>query len=82
MTERKAAARRDDVPHVEADDRETWRAWLAANHAATRGVWLVTWRRSLGRGTLDHDAAVEEALCFGWVDSTAGRVLRSRHTAS
>ena len=64
----------DDAPHVHADDRATWRAWLEANHATVRGVWLVTWRSSSGRVGLDYEAAIEEALCFGWVDSTGGRV--------
>ena len=64
----------DDAPHVHADDRATWRAWLEANHATARGVWLVTWRQRSGRVGLDYEAAVEEALCFGWVDSTGGRV--------
>ena len=64
----------DDAPLVEADDRETWHAWLAANHATTAGVWLVTWRPKSGRVGLDYEAAIEEALCFGWVDSTGGRV--------
>jgi len=64
----------DDAPLVHADDRETWRAWLEANHATVRGAWLVTWRRSSGRVGLDYEAAIEEALCFGWVDSTGGRV--------
>jgi uncharacterized protein YdeI (YjbR/CyaY-like superfamily) len=63
-----------DAPHVEAHDRATWRAWLEANHASSRGAWLVTWRPSSGRHGLDYEAAVEEALCFGWVDSTGGRV--------
>jgi len=62
----------DDAPHVHADDRATWRAWLEANHATARGAWLVTWRPRTGRAYLDYDAAVEEALCFGWVDSTGG----------
>jgi uncharacterized protein YdeI (YjbR/CyaY-like superfamily) len=62
----------DDAPEVHADDRETWRTWLAANHATARGAWLVTWRARTGRQTLDYEAAIEEALCFGWVDSTAG----------
>ena len=62
----------DDAPQVHADDRETWRAWLEANHATSRGAWLVTWRQRTGRATLDYEAAVEEALCFGWVDSTGG----------
>ena len=63
----------DDAEFVHADDRETWRAWLAANHATSRGVWLVTWRPRSGRVGLAYEAAVEEALCFGWIDSTAGR---------
>ncbi|HEU4571802.1 MAG TPA: YdeI/OmpD-associated family protein [Candidatus Limnocylindrales bacterium] len=62
----------DDAPHVAADDRATWRAWLAANHATARGAWLVG---GLGRpGTdLSYEAAVEEALCFGWIDGTGRR---------
>ena len=64
----------DDAPEVHADDRDTWRAWLQANHAGSTGVWLVTWRRRSGRIGLDYEAAIEEALCFGWVDSTGGRV--------
>jgi uncharacterized protein YdeI (YjbR/CyaY-like superfamily) len=60
----------DDAPHVHADDRATWRAWLEANHATARGAWLVTWRARSGRPYLEYVAAVEEALCFGWVDST------------
>ena len=64
----------DDAPWVETDDRETWRAWLEANHASAKGAWLVTRRDRTGRAGLGYEAAVEEALCFGWVDSTAGRV--------
>jgi len=64
----------DDAQLVHADDRATWRAWLEANHATSSGAWLVTWRRRSGRLGLDYEAAIEEALCFGWVDSTAGRV--------
>src|SRR3990170_6234769 len=64
----------DDAQLVHADDRATWRAWLEANHATSSGAWLVTWRRRSGRLGLDYEAAIEEALCFGWVDSTSGRV--------
>jgi uncharacterized protein YdeI (YjbR/CyaY-like superfamily) len=64
----------DDAPQVQADDRAAWRAWLEAHHATATGVWLVTWRPRSGRVGLDYEAAVEEALCFGWVDSTGGRV--------
>jgi uncharacterized protein YdeI (YjbR/CyaY-like superfamily) len=68
----------DDAPHVHADDRATWRAWLEANHATARGAWMVTWRASSGRPRLDYEDAVEEALCFGWVDSTGGQVDAER----
>lgn len=64
----------DDAPVVEPADLDVWRAWLEANHATARGVWLVSWRASSGRATFDYEAAVEEALCFGWVDSRGGRV--------
>lgn len=61
-----------DAPQVHADDRATWRAWLEANHALASGAWLISWRRGHGP-ELDYGEAVEEALCFGWVDSTGGR---------
>ncbi len=68
----------DDAPFVHADDRATWRAWLEANHATAAGAWLVTWRPRSGRQGLDYEAAIEEALCFGWVDSTGGRFDEDR----
>ena len=64
----------DDAPLVQADARAPWRAWLELNHATAAGAWLVTWRSGSGRVGLAYEAAVEEALCFGWVDSTAGRM--------
>jgi uncharacterized protein YdeI (YjbR/CyaY-like superfamily) len=68
----------DDAPLVHADDRAAWRDWLEANHSTARGAWLVTWRPRSGRIGLDYEAALEEALCFGWVDSTSGRVDEER----
>jgi uncharacterized protein YdeI (YjbR/CyaY-like superfamily) len=59
---------------VELDDRGAWRAWLEANHARSDGIWLVTWKKVAGRPRVDYDAAVEEALCFGWVDSKSRSV--------
>jgi uncharacterized protein YdeI (YjbR/CyaY-like superfamily) len=67
----------DDAPLVNADDRATWRAWLEANHASESGAWLVTWRRGHGP-VLDYGEAVEEALCFGWVDSRGGKLDERR----
>jgi uncharacterized protein YdeI (YjbR/CyaY-like superfamily) len=51
---------------IHVGDRAAWRAWLERNHASTPGVWVVRPRK---QPPLDYDALVEEALCFGWVDS-------------
>jgi uncharacterized protein YdeI (YjbR/CyaY-like superfamily) len=63
---------RDDAPIVEAHDRATWRSWLDTNQATVRSAWLVTWRSRTGRPTLAYEDAVQEALCFGWIDSSGG----------
>ena len=70
----------DGRPWIQPLDRATWRAWLVANHATSRGVNLVAWRASTGRPRLDYGEAVEEALCVGWVDSTARRLDEDRST--
>ena len=59
-----------DYPIYHPEDVEAWRAWLLANHASERGVWLATWRSGTGRDTVAYVDAVEEAICFGWIDST------------
>ena len=59
---------------VELHDRAAWRAWLERHHATEDGVWLVTFKKSAGRPRVDYDAAVEEALCFGWIDSKSKAV--------
>jgi uncharacterized protein YdeI (YjbR/CyaY-like superfamily) len=63
----------DDRPQVHLESRAAWREWLAANHARTEGVWLVTWKARTGRPTFPYEEAVEEALCFGWIDGQLGR---------
>jgi uncharacterized protein YdeI (YjbR/CyaY-like superfamily) len=50
-------------------DRRTWRAWLRRNHAKKTEVWLVYWRAASGKPRIPYAAAVEEALCYGWIDS-------------
>lgn len=64
----------DDAPLVQCETAGEWRAWLEGNHATATGAWLVTWRPASGRPVLGYEEAVEEALCFGWVDSRPGRV--------
>lgn len=59
------------LERVYVRDRTQWRAWLDANHATSRGVWLIFDKKSAGRERLPYGDAVEEALCFGWIDSLA-----------
>jgi uncharacterized protein YdeI (YjbR/CyaY-like superfamily) len=68
----------DALPHVEPASRAQWRSWLAAYHAQATGVWLVTWKKGTDHPTVSYDDAVEEALCFGWVDSKPGKVDAQR----
>ena len=55
---------------VEPESRQQWREWLAENHAGSPGVWIVYRKPKSGLPSLTYDEAVEEALCFGWIDST------------
>lgn len=64
---------------VEPATRADWRSWLVANHATKPGVWVVYPKvRHAGPAALDYEAIVLEGLCFGWIDSTAGRVDERR----
>jgi uncharacterized protein YdeI (YjbR/CyaY-like superfamily) len=59
--------------------RAAWRAWLAKHHATVSEVWLVFHKIHTGRRSMDYEAAVEEALCFGWVDSLIKRLDEDRY---
>lgn len=51
-----------------------WRNWLAKNHAKEKEAWLVFYRKSSGKERLSYNTSVEEALCYGWIDSTLKRI--------
>jgi uncharacterized protein YdeI (YjbR/CyaY-like superfamily) len=54
--------------------RSDWRAWLEAHHERCTEIWLVLARKRTGLPTLTYDGAVEEALCFGWIDGLVKRI--------
>jgi len=54
--------------------RKEWRQWLEENHSAEQGIWLVYYKKSSGRPRIAYNDAVEEALCFGWIDGKIKRV--------
>jgi uncharacterized protein YdeI (YjbR/CyaY-like superfamily) len=57
-----------ELPIIEARDQDAWRAWLQANHASPDAVWLKLAKKSSPRPTVTQPEAIEEALCFGWID--------------
>lgn len=70
----------DDREQVLVESRAQWRGWLQRHHASSPGIWLVRWKKDTGRPQVGYDAVVEEALCFGWVDSRP-RSLDSQRSA-
>ena len=59
----------DGLQIVRAKDRAAWRVWLERNHETSPGVWLVVAKKNARRPGVTYVEAVEEALCFGWIDS-------------
>jgi len=60
-------------------NREQWRAWLEANHASATELWLVFHKKHTRKAGLTYDEAVEEALCFGWIDGILKRIDGEKH---
>jgi uncharacterized protein YdeI (YjbR/CyaY-like superfamily) len=59
--------------------RRGWRSWLEKNHGKKREVWLVYFKKHTGKASITHGEAVEEALCFGWIDSTVRKIDDERY---
>ncbi|HEY1332408.1 MAG TPA: YdeI/OmpD-associated family protein [Actinomycetota bacterium] len=69
-----AASRGKATKRLQVTTRAAWRRWLERNHDTATEVWLVYQRKSTGKARVSYNDAVEEALCFGWIDSTQKRV--------
>ena len=61
----------DGIARVFAADRAAWRSWLETHGETSAAVWLVYYKKSSGQPSITWSEAVEEALCFGWIDSKA-----------
>ncbi len=64
---------------VEVKSRAEWRRWLGKHHRREQGLWVVFYKRHVPEHHVSYDALVEEALCFGWVDSK-GRAVDDRRS--
>ena len=68
-----------DVPTLHVTTRKAWRAWLRKNHARADLIWLVYHKKHTGEPSVPYDDAVEEALCFGWIDSIVRTIDERRY---
>lgn len=59
---------------VHPKTRAEWRKWLEKHHTQTEGLWLITYKKATGKPRIDYEESVEEALCFGWIDSKANKL--------
>jgi uncharacterized protein YdeI (YjbR/CyaY-like superfamily) len=58
--------------------RAEWRAWLTENHTKPQGIWMISYKKATGKPFVPYDEAVEEALCFGWIDSKPNKLDAER----
>jgi uncharacterized protein YdeI (YjbR/CyaY-like superfamily) len=56
-----------------AKTRDEWRQWLMKNHQSEKSVWLIIYRKESNTPSVYYPEAVDEALCFGWIDSTPNK---------
>lgn len=60
-------------------NRKAWRAWLEKNGTSKKEIWLIYYKKHTGKSRIPYDDAVEEAICFGWIDSTVKRIDEEKY---
>lgn len=60
-------------------NRNEWRSWLEKNHDKENEIWLVFYKVKVNKASIKYEEAVEEALCFGWIDSKVKRIDDEKH---
>jgi len=75
----RGTCRMDMDSPLQVKNRAGWRAWLEKHHATEKEVWLLLYKKGAARPGLSLDDAVEEALCFGWIDGRLRRIDDEKH---
>ncbi|MBI5625609.1 MAG: hypothetical protein HY935_00150, partial [Nitrosomonadales bacterium] len=57
-----------------AKDRKEWRSWLQKNHKSQKDIWLIYYKKHTGQASISYVDAVEEAICFGWIDGQIKKI--------
>jgi uncharacterized protein YdeI (YjbR/CyaY-like superfamily) len=68
-----------EIKPLSITNRVKWRKWLENNQDNKKGSWLIFYKKHTGKQKISLDDAVEEALCFGWIDSTLKRIDDEKH---
>jgi uncharacterized protein YdeI (YjbR/CyaY-like superfamily) len=66
-------------PTIYLPTRKQWRQWLAKNYKSVKEIWLVYYRKETGKPSIPYEDSVEEALCFGWIDSIIKKLDSERY---
>lgn len=69
----------NQLPEYFAKDLKDWRRWLKRHHARSPGVWLIFYRKSTGVACVSYSDSVDEALCWGWIDSLRQKLDDTRY---
>ena len=64
---------------VYLDKSDRWRSWLSENHEKESEIWLIFYKKETGKPSIPYEEAVEEALCFGWIDSIIKKIDEQRY---
>ena len=73
------AVGKEALPLLYAPNRGQWRTWLKEHYKSEKEIWLVYYKKHTGKPRIAYNDAVEEALCFGWIDSTVRRIDADRY---
>lgn len=69
----------EDIKTFYPKNREEWRRWLEKNHLKKEKIGLILYKKHTGKPTLNHKISMEEAICFGWIDTTLKKLDDERY---
>ena len=75
----KAQSQNQDQKQLFFENREAFRNWLEQHHESSPGIWMIYYKKHTDKPCIEYREALEEALCFGWIDSTLKKVDEERY---
>lgn len=69
----------EEFQFIEVYEIEDWKHWLGKNHITEKKVGMISYKKHTGKSSISHRAAMEEAICFGWIDTTLKKLDEDRY---